>query len=155
MQTFMLGLHNILRWVILILLIASIVKSFSGWQSKKAFTSGDGKLWLFTLISAHTTLLVGLYLLLFGRFGIFTVSLPEGVSVMKDKFFRFYWIEHPFGMIVAVILITLGRGMAKKNVGDTVKYKKAFWFFIVALIFILATIPWPFREVIGRPWVPS
>ncbi|HTQ65677.1 MAG TPA: hypothetical protein VMI12_12820 [Puia sp.] len=154
MQSAILWLHSILRWVILILLLLSIVKSFSGWQSKKAFAAGDGKLWLFTLISAHTTLLLGIYLLLFGRFGIFTTTLPAGVSVMKDKFFRFFWIEHPFGMIVAVVLITLGRGLVKKNVSDTVKYKKAFWFFLIALIFILATIPWPFREIVGRPMLP-
>ena len=154
MQTAILWLHGILRWVILILLILSIVKSFSGWQSKKAFTPGDGKLFLFTLISAHTTLLLGIYLLFFGRFGIFTTNLPPVVNVMKDQFFRFFWIEHPFGMIVAVVLITLGRRMAKKNVNDAVKYKSAFWFFLIALIFILATIPWPFRDIVGRPWVP-
>jgi hypothetical protein len=58
MNTALLALHSILRWVILILLIAAIIKSFSGWQNKKAFTGSDRKLWLFTLISSHTTFLV-------------------------------------------------------------------------------------------------
>jgi hypothetical protein len=35
-----------------------------------------------------------------------------------------------------------------------VKYKKAFWFFVVALILILAAIPWPSREI-GRPLFPG
>jgi hypothetical protein len=155
MDHILLVLHNLLRWVILILLIASIIKSFSGWQNKKAFTKGDRKTWLFTLISAHITLLIGLYQVLFGRFGVFMTTLPEGTKLMKDKFFRFYWVEHPTGMIVSVILITLGYGMAKKQVGDDVKFKKAFWFFFVALILILATVPWPFRQIIGRPLLPG
>ncbi|MDR3712169.1 MAG: hypothetical protein P4L51_05095 [Puia sp.] len=154
MQTGLLHLHNLLRWIILILLVLSIVKSFSGWRGKKAFSPGDAKLWLFTMISAHITLLIGLFQLLAGRFGILTTQLPEGVSVMKDKFFRFYWVEHPFGMIVAIVFITLGRGMAKKPVSDETKYRKAFVFFLIALVFILASVPWPFREIIGRPLLP-
>src|SRR6478609_1741441 len=99
MQTGLLHLHNLLRWIILILLLVSIFKAYSGWQSKKAFAPGDKKVWLFTMIAAHTTLLLGLYQVAFGRFGFVTTSLPEGTSVMKDKFFRFYWIEHPVGML--------------------------------------------------------
>ncbi len=152
MANTILTLHSILRWILLILLLASIFKSLSGWQSKKVFTAGDKKIFLFTLISAHINLLVGLYLLIFGTFGIAN-GLPAGVELMKSKFFRFFWVEHPTGMIIAIILITLGYGMAKKNVSDTVKFKKAFWFFFIALIVILATVPWPFREIVGRPWI--
>ncbi|HVM89314.1 MAG TPA: hypothetical protein VMT76_14085 [Puia sp.] len=155
MDKVLLTLHNVLRWVILILLVLSIIKSFSGWKSKKAFSNGDKKIWLFTLISAHITLLIGLYQLCVGRYGIFTTTLPEGTKLMKDAFYRFFWIEHPFGMVVSVILITLGYGMAKKPVSDETKFKKAFWFFFVALFIILATVPWPFRHIIGRPWFPG
>lgn len=152
MANTMLTLHSILRWLLLILLIASIIKSFSGWQSKKVFTAGDRKLFLFTLITTHINFLVGLYLLFFGRFGIISAGKPDGVNVMKDKFFRFFWVEHPVGMLIAIVLITLGNAMAKKNVIDSNKFKKAFWFFFIALIIILATVPWPFREI-GRPWI--
>ncbi len=155
MQTGLVHLHNLLRWIILILLLLSILKAYQGWQSKKAFAAGDKKTWLFTMITAHITLLVGLYQWAAGRYGIFTTSLPEGTSVMKDKFFRFYWVEHPVGMIIAIVLITLGHGMAKKAVADEVKYKKAFVYFLLALVVILATVPWPFREIVGRPYFPG
>ena len=155
MDATLLILHSLLRWIILILLVSSILKSFSGWQQKRVFTKNDRKLWLFTLISGHITLLVGLYQLLFGRFGIISSNLPEGTKVMKDSFYRFYWVEHPFGMIVSIILITLGYGMAKKQVNDSTKFRKAFWFFFIALLLILATVPWPFRQIIGRPLLPG
>jgi hypothetical protein len=137
----------------LVLLLASIVKSLSGLNGKKALTAGDKKLWLFTMISAHTTLLIGLILLFVGRISF--TKIPEGVSVMKDATYRFFLVEHPLMMIIAIVFITIGRGQAKKSIPDAVKYKKAFWFFVVALILILAAIPWPFREVIGRPYFPG
>lgn len=155
METGMVHLHNVLRWVLLLLLLASVIRSYTGWQGRKSFTAGAGKLWLFTMIFAHINLLVGLYLVIAGRFGIIN-GLPEGISLMKSSFYRFFWIEHPILSIVAIVLITLGRGMARKPVTDTVKYKKAFWFFFIALLLILAAIPWPFRaDEIARPLMPG
>ena len=146
----LLQVHSILRWVILLLLLLSIIQSFIGWLKHRELREGDTKLWLFTMISAHTTLLIGLILLFFGRFGILSSGLPEGVELMKDKFYRFFWVEHPTGMLVATILITMGRGIVKKQITDPLKYKRAFWYFLVALIIILATVPWPGREIVGR-----
>lgn len=105
------------------------------------------------MISAHTTLLIGLLLLFFGTFPI-TKGVPEGISVMKNSTYRFYWVEHPLMMIIAIVFITIGRGQAKKSIPDAVKYKKAFWFFIIVLLLILASISWSFRPEIGRPMIP-
>ena len=155
MQTGLLHLHNFLRWVILILLLISIYKAFVGWTGKKTFQASDKKIWLFTMIASHITLLLGLYQVALGRYGIFTTQLPEGTSVMKDKFYRFFWIEHPTTMILAIILITVAHGLSKKSISDGEKYRKAFYFLLIALVLILAGIPWPFREIIGRPYLPG
>jgi hypothetical protein len=126
------------------------VQSFLGWIKRRELREGDTKLWLFTMIFAHTTLLIGLILLLFGRYGILSSGLPENVILMKDTFFRFYWVEHPTGMVVATVLITLGRAVVKKQITDPLKYKRAFWFFLLALVVIILVVPWPWREGIGR-----
>ncbi len=150
METGLLHLHSFLRWVILILLVVNIVRHFA--NSQKPYTAQDKKLGLFLMIAAHTTLLIGLYQVIFGRFG--WVHVPEGTNIMKDSFWRFFLIEHPVGMIVAIILITIGKGVAKKNISDVAKHKKAALLFTIALVIILATIPWPFREIVGRPLMP-
>jgi len=155
MQTGLLHLHNLLRWIILVLLFLSILKSYTGMTKKKAFEASDKKIWLFTMIAAHITLLLGLYQWLLGRYGIFSYVKPEGVSMMKDPYLRFFQMEHPVSMILAILLITLGYGMAKKNVDDQIKYKKAFRYFVLALVLILAAVPWPFRELVARPWFPG
>jgi hypothetical protein len=150
MSSVLLQVHSILRWVLLLLLVLSIVQSFIGWIKHRELREGDTKLWLFTMISAHTNLLIGLILLLFGRFGILSSGLPEGVNLMQDKFYRFFWVEHPAGMIAATLLITVARGVVRKQLTDPVKYRRSFWLFLVALIIIMASIPWPGREIVGR-----
>ena len=155
METGLVHLHNLLRWVVLILLLASLVKSYTGWKSGKPFAAADKKVWLFTMVAAHVTLLIGLYQWLAGRYGMFTHVRPEGTSMMKDAFYRFYQLEHPLSMIVAIVLITLGHGMAKKPLADNEKYRKAFQLFLLALVLILIRIPWPFMEVVGRPILPG
>lgn len=155
MDNGLLHLHNLLRWVIILLLLLSIIKAFSGWQQKKTFSASDKRVWLFTLIASHITLVLGLYQWLWGRYGMLKMDLPEGESVMKNKFYRFFWVEHPTFMILAIVMITLGYGMSKKPVADIVKYKRAFWFFIIALLMIVVAVPWPFRDVISRPWFPG
>jgi len=106
------------------------------------------------MIASHITLILGLYQWILGRFGLLTYVKPEGVSMMKNATLRFYQMEHPVMMIVSILLITLGYGMAKKSVEDEKKYKKAFQYFMIALVLILMAIPWPFREV-GRPLFPG
>jgi hypothetical protein len=155
MYTGLLHLHNLMRWIILLLLIIAIVRGFVGMTANKPFTNADKRVGLFLMISAHITLLVGLYQWLAGRYGILTTSLPPGTALMKDAFYRFYWIEHPLGMIVSVALITIGRAQSKKNILDVVKHKRSFWYYLIALVIIIATVPWPFREIIGRPWFPG
>jgi cytochrome bd-type quinol oxidase subunit 2 len=151
----LLALHNLLRWVILISLLYAIVKSYAVMKSKGTFSAGNRKAALIMLISAHTTLLIGLFQWLFGRYGIISTSLPAGVDLMKNKFYRFFWIEHPFGMIVAITLITIGYSTIKKGTAQAGLGKKAFWLLLIALLVLLATIPWPGRVEIGRPLIPG
>ena len=156
METGLLHLHNLLRWIVLILLLLSIYRSYTGNSRKRTFTAGDKKTWLFTMISAHITLLLGLYQWLIGRYGLLSYVKPEGSSMMKDPFLRFFQVEHPISMLCAIVFITLGYGMSKKQVDDATKYKKALRYFVLALILILAAVPWPFRgDVIGRPLFPG
>lgn len=144
MDTGLLHLHSILRWIILLLLFICLVQALSKNAAVKKMS-----LWL--MISAHLTLILGVYQVFFGRYGI-NKGLPAGVELMKDKFHRFFWVEHPLMMLLAIILITIARGKAK-----ALNYKAVSWLLLIALIIILAAIPWPFRDIVGenRAWLPG
>jgi hypothetical protein len=139
----LLHLHNFLRWVILILLLVSIFQSFSK-------SVGLKKASLFLVIATHIQFLIGIYQWLVGGFGYNLIRENGFGEVMKNTVQRFWAVEHITGMLIATILITAARGKAKRG-----SYSAASWLYVVALILILAVVPWPFREDIARPWFPG
>jgi hypothetical protein len=152
----LLHLHSLLRWVILILLILAIVKHYTGMKSAKLYSNGDKKIGLFLMITAHITLLIGLYQWFVGPLGLKTIMDLGIGEVMKNKGYRFFAIEHFTGMLIGIVLITLGRGVGKKNLPDQQKHQKSFRFYLIALVIIFASIPWPFRGLeIARPLFPG
>lgn len=152
----LLHLHSLLRWVIFILLVVAVIKSFSGMMGNKPFANSDKKLGLFLMIAAHTTLLIGLYQWLASPiWGYHAIQSMGMKAVMQDSVQRFWAVEHLAGMVIGIVLITIGRGSAKKKINDAAKHKRSFWYYFIALVVIVASIPWPFRELIGRPWLPG
>lgn len=132
--------------MVLILLLAAILKTFSGWKSKREFLAGDKKLAMFAMIAFHLQWTVGLILYFLSP----KVQFVPGM--MKITMLRFYAIEHIFGMTLAMILLTIGYSKAKKLADSTAKFKKIFWFYTISLLLILATIPWPFRTELLAKW---
>ncbi len=154
MYTGLLHLHSVLRWVILILLLVAIYKSFA--DRNKAFTAGHRKTGLFLMICADIMLLLGLYQWVTGPWGLKSIQTNGMSVVMKNASFRFFAIEHLVGMLIAIILIHVGYSYAKKDVPDSVRHKRAVLFYGLALLIILIMIPWPFRAVgAGRTWFPG
>jgi hypothetical protein len=149
MLTGFLHLHSSLRYLLLIVLVVSIVNAFLKMQKKAPFTAADNKLSLATFILTHTQLLLGLVLYFFGAkgFSYIKMGLDMGDSVM-----RFYAVEHLVGMLIAIVLISLGRIKAKKLTDDVAKHKTHFVYFLIGLIIIIASIPWPFRGL-GTNWI--
>lgn len=151
----MIHAHSFLRWVVLILALLTIIKSFSGMSNKKAFTAADKKMPLFFMISMDIQLLLGLILYFTSAWGIKNIQNLGMGTVMKDSVSRFFAIEHTIGMILAIIFAHVAFAITKKQIDDTAKFKKIFIFSLLSLLAILASIPWPFRELIGRPLFPG
>lgn len=155
METGMLHLHSILRWLVLIVALWAIIKMAAGMNGNKVFTASDKRPGLFYLIIIDLQLLVGLYLYFVGPWGYKNIQNQGFGQVMKSSYDRFFALEHVVGMAIALILVHIGYAVTKKmDIPDKNKFTKGFWFYLIALIFILAFIPWPFRENLGRGWVP-
>jgi len=151
MQQGLLHMHNFLRWFVLLFGILVIIRSMSGMNGNKPFAAGDKRMALFLLISCDLQLLLGISLYI--TKGWLDV-LKNGVD-MANRVNRFFAIEHMLGMLVAIVLVHIGYSSIKKNIADSAKFKKLFWFTLIAFILILVTIPWPFRELVGRPLFPG
>ena len=150
MHEILLRSHSGLRWILLILVLGSIFRAVSNMSSGK-FTALDDKLSLFSLITAHVQLLLGLGLYFISP--LVEAAMAAGMcEAMKSTVMRFWLVEHVFGMVIGIALITVGRIAAKRATEDNAKFKKIAVYFSIGLLIILATIPWPFREVLGRGW---
>ena len=130
--------HSGLRWLVLLFSVLAIVFALTKWIGKKPFWQTHKKIALFALIFTHFQVLFG--------FILYFVSpkVKFESSSMKDAVSRFYLVEHMAGMLIAALLITIGYSLAKKSLPEA-SAKKIFWYYLAALIIMLASIPWPTR----------
>jgi len=142
-------LHSILRWLLLLLFLYVVIKSFLGMRSKQRYTSQDEKASLLLLIICDVQLIIG-FILYFGNHWFEKITNGNIKEVMKNGFERFFVLEHILLMLIAIILVHIGRTKIKYATTVQSRHKRAFWFFIIALLIILVSIPWPFRE--GMSW---
>jgi len=155
METGMLHLHSILRYLLLIVAIWAIFTMYSGMSGKKSFTPKSKKPALFFLILMDIQLVIGLVLYFVGPLGYKNIQNQGFGEVMKNSVARFFALEHVVGMLIALILVHIGYAITKKtDISDKKKFSNAFWLFLFALILMLSFIPWPFRESLGRGWMP-
>lgn len=151
--TGILGLHSLLRWAIIILLLANISRNFL--ENDKKYTLKDRAWNLRLVIVTHLNFLIGLYQYFFGSKGWALVKEYGMKDVMKNSVMRFWVIEHIMGMIIAVVLVTISSSISKKITdNDAAKHKKLMWIYIAALVVVIASVPWPFRFN-DVPWVRS
>jgi membrane protein DedA with SNARE-associated domain len=134
--------HSGLRWIALVLLLLAIYNAFTAKEYEKKHRLVN----MFAMISLHTQLLIGLVL----YFTSDKVQFIEGW--MKSPLLRFYGMEHLAGMLIAIVLVTIGHSKSKKATESSDKFKAIKLWYVLALILILAFIPWPFRTVLGAGW---
>ena len=153
-MNYVLPVHNILRWAVLLFGVYTVIKALGGVSGKKNYTGSDNKASLFFMISCDIQLLLGL-VLYFGGTWFDLVKSGMG-DVMKNPANRFFAVEHALMMIIAWILVHMGRSMVKRSGTDAQKHKRSLIYFGIALLIILLMIPWPFRAPgIGRVWFPQ
>ena len=146
--------HNILRWAVLLFGLWTLLNALTGVLNKRNFTGTDNKVNLFFMISCDIQLLLGL--ILYFNNGWFDILKTNAKEVMKDGTTRFFALEHFLMMIIAWLLVHVGRSMVKRADTDTKKHRKSLLFFGLAIVLILAMIPWPFRQMgIAREWFPK
>lgn len=136
----LLVLHSWSRWFVLVFGLIAVFRAYSGWTGRRPFVKADngmsaafsGFMWLQVLIG------LGLY------FGDTRPWGLHGLQVygMKNAEARFFGMEHIAIMVLAAILAQVGRIALKKASDDTVKHKKAFIYFGIALVLVLLMIPW-------------
>ena len=149
MYPILLGLHNIMRWLVVFAAIWLLIRTYMGLFSKGDWTETEGKAMRFFVIFLDIQLLLGLILYFVSP--LTQAAMGNFGAAMGDDSLRFFAVEHSFMMIVAVILAHIGSVMVKRAAESRSKYiRAAIWFTITALVIVVA-IPWwrPMFPVLG------
>lgn len=136
--------HSGLRWVVLGLLLAAIIGAAKNLKSGK-YEKSSKMINLFTMVVIHLQVTLGIVL------AFFSGKISYGSNWMSEKnalgvaLYRFFGLEHILMMVLAAVLITIGRKKAEKAADPNRKHKTILIWYIIGLLIILAAIPWPFR----------
>jgi hypothetical protein len=152
MNTVLQILHSWLRWFVLITAVWTLVRAIRGTAGHKTYAASDNKSSLFFMISMDLQFLLGLLLYFFEGWARNWTG-GQLKEVMNNSALRFFTVEHLSMMVLAWIIVHIGRSVVKKAKTDREKHTKSLVYFGVAIILILLAIPWPFRTGLGfHPW---
>lgn len=149
MYTLLLTLHSLLRWLVLAALLWAIARGLRGWRGKRPFTRIDDRARRMGSGLAQLQMLVGLAL--YGFSPITRYFLGHFRSAVHERSIRFFGMEHITMMLIAVVLISIGSGRARKALDDREKFRTMTRWFLAALLVIFISIPWSFSPVVSRP----
>jgi hypothetical protein len=141
MYTGLLHTHNLFRWLVLIVIVLAVVFAFIGWFKKRDWTKKDNITGLILTIFMDIQFLVGIILYAFVS-PLTKAAFSDFGAAMKNSALRFYAVEHILLMIIALVLVHIGRSKSKKAVAPWKKHRVAAIYYGIALVLILAAIPW-------------
>ncbi len=135
------ALHSYWAYLVFIILVIATVNALYKLLSGKEFSAFDFRISLFTLIVSHIQLIIGIVLFFIGDYLVMIKETGMG-EVMKNAALRDKIIEHPTTMIIAIALITIGYSKHKKKLTSKPKFKMLAVFYTLALLLVVAKIPW-------------
>jgi heme A synthase len=140
MQSAVLLLHSWLRWVALVSVVGVTLAAV------RNQVSGDRSVadrWgMVAMMVLDLQMLLGL-LLYFALSPITTGALQNMSGAMQNPQVRFWVVEHPAPMFLAVILAHVGRVLARKAPTASSKRTRLLICFGLATALILLGMPWP------------
>ncbi|HEY3288166.1 MAG TPA: hypothetical protein VGJ96_13690 [Gemmatimonadaceae bacterium] len=146
MPSIVLGLHNLLRWLVFLLAVVALLRALKGINGGVDYATGAKRaLSLFTM-SVHLQFLLGL--VLYGVSPLTRHGMSDMAAAMKDPGIRYFIVEHPSLMLLAVVVATVTGIIARRGPDDTVRHRRAAIGIALSLGLLLAGIPWQ------RPLLP-
>lgn len=148
MYPFVLGLHNIWRWIVLIAGVWAVFLVWRGWLGRRQWTAAEARATRAFTGVLDVQFLIGLLL-----FAVFSPLTRQGFSdfsgAMRDAPVRYFLLEHPLIMLIAIAAAHIGAVLVRRSSSDAERFQKASLLFGLSLAAVAGFIPW------ARPLIPS
>jgi hypothetical protein len=142
MYDFALFAHSWLRWLVILAALAAVARAVSGVSTRRPWTPVDERAGLWLTAGLDLQMLLGLILYIFLS-PVTKSAFVDMAAAMRAAPIRFFAVEHPVGMIVAIALAHVGRARARKAADSESRHKQALVFFGLSLLVLLLSMPWP------------
>jgi hypothetical protein len=136
-----LAVHNVIRWVVILLGVMAVFRSVSGIVGSKEWSDTDRKIGVFFASAIDTQLLLGLILYIFLS-PITRAAFNDFGAAMGNPGLRFFALEHAFYMILAVVFAHLGTILPKRAADSKAKFQRSALWLGLAVVVVLLGIPW-------------
>lgn len=148
MYPYVLGLHNIVRWIVLLTGIWAVFLVWRGWLERRQWTDAESRATRIFLGTLDIQFLLGLLL-----FAVFSPLTRQGFGdfggAMSDPPVRYFLLEHPLIMLFAIASAHIGAVQVKRATTDAERFQKASILYGLALAALAGFIPW------ARPLMPG
>src|SRR5687768_2106048 len=148
MYPYVLGLHNIVRWIVLVAGVWSVVLVWRGWLQRRQWTVAESRATRAFAGALDLQFVLGILL-----FAVFSPLARQGFrdigAAMSDAPVRYFMLEHPLIMLVAIAFAHVGAVQVRRASSDAERFQKASILYGLALAAIAGFIPW------ARPLIPS
>ena len=142
MYTVLVVVHSWLRWAVLLAGLIVVARVLTGRSSGRAWAPRDSSAGRLYGILFDVQFLIGLVLYLFAS-PIVAAARQQMAASMANDATRFWLVEHPAGMIVALALAHVGRSRVRKAQTDRSRFTRALVFYGLSLLIAILANPWP------------
>jgi hypothetical protein len=148
MYPFVLGLHNLVRWIVIAVGLWATIRFWRGWFAKATWSSGENTAARLFVIVLDVQFLLGV--LLYAFFSPLTRKAFQDMgAAMSDPPVRYFVADHVAVMLIAIVAAHIASARIKRAASDAVRFQTAAMWFGIALAAVLGFVPW------GRPLLPS
>lgn len=148
MYPYVLGAHNLVRWIVLLAGAWAVLLAWRGWLGRRQWTSTEASATRAFVGVLDLQFLIGLLL-----YAVFSPLTRQGFSdiggAMGDAPVRYFLVEHPVIMVLALAAAHIGAARVRKATTDAERFQRASILLGLSLAAIAGFIPW------ARPLVPS
>jgi hypothetical protein len=142
--------HSAIRWLLLAALGTAIYRAYRGYTSGYVFSKGDNALRHWAATIAHIQLVLGI--LLYTQSPVVKYFMQHRGEAGEVREATYFGIVHIALMLVAIVVITIGSALAKRQGTDKEQYRTMLLWYAIALLIIFIAIPWPFSPLAQRPY---
>ncbi|HND87152.1 MAG TPA: hypothetical protein PK971_02425 [Saprospiraceae bacterium] len=132
-------LHSYNRYLLLVALLFVLYRSITGWTGRKPYEKLDNTASAALLGLTHLQLLLGLVLYL-GLSPVTKSAFEDFGAAMKNSWLRYVAVEHMAAMLIAVVLIQMGRTLSKRAADGVEKHRKLAIYTTIATLIIVLTL---------------